>query len=365
MTPRHDADELLSSLTEREREILALIGRGHSMPEIARMLDRSVRTVQAHRYSLGRKLEARSSLSLARLAIELGLAPIGEAQVEVAENGDVAARVQQVLLAIEAGIGTATERAFLDRLVVEVARALRVPCAILAEVKQAQARVLAGWHKSKALASEADSDGACPFAAGPPDGVKRVERGLAEAYPECSFVREAGFESYLGVSRTAADGAARTTLAIMNDGPLEDDAGPEVVLRLFVGRASAELERWRARRGLRLSEARYRGVAERCTDPICRFGPTLRLTFANPAMAELLHTPHERLVGQSLLPFIALPDQPVLRRLLQRLGPHERSVSATLSLTHAPEARRHWHLQAIICSDGEIIEYQAIAPVEK
>ncbi|MFG0253449.1 MAG: response regulator transcription factor, partial [Phycisphaerales bacterium JB038] len=114
MTPSRDADQLLRSLTEREREILTFIGQGHSMPEIARMLGRSVRTIQAHRYSLGRKLEAKSSLSLARLAIELGLAPITPAG-----DGEAAAscRAQEALEVIEAGSIAMNDEKSLDRLV--------------------------------------------------------------------------------------------------------------------------------------------------------------------------------------------------------------------------------------------------------
>lgn len=63
----------LSSLTERELEVLDLIGRGLSTAEIARHLHRSVKTVEWHRVSLGEKLGATNRVGLARIALNAGL----------------------------------------------------------------------------------------------------------------------------------------------------------------------------------------------------------------------------------------------------------------------------------------------------
>lgn len=63
----------LSVLTTREMEILKLIGLGLSSAEIARRLDRSVKTVEWHRVSLGDKLGVTNRVELARIAIGAGL----------------------------------------------------------------------------------------------------------------------------------------------------------------------------------------------------------------------------------------------------------------------------------------------------
>jgi DNA-binding NarL/FixJ family response regulator len=57
-------------LTPRESEILALLGRGASSKQIARELDLSVRTVEAHRQSIKRKLELDGQAELIRYAVE-------------------------------------------------------------------------------------------------------------------------------------------------------------------------------------------------------------------------------------------------------------------------------------------------------
>lgn len=57
-------------LTPRESEILALLGQGASSKQIARALDLSVRTVEAHRQSIKRKLELDGQAELIRYAVE-------------------------------------------------------------------------------------------------------------------------------------------------------------------------------------------------------------------------------------------------------------------------------------------------------
>ena len=59
----------LEQLTDREFEILHLIGRGKSSHEIARELHLSVKTVDTHRSHLKDKLKLRSSLQLTRYAV--------------------------------------------------------------------------------------------------------------------------------------------------------------------------------------------------------------------------------------------------------------------------------------------------------
>ena len=70
----------LKGLTPREREILALIGEGYSLPEIAQQLHRSVKTIETHRLTLGKKLNANNRVELARIAISTGLVKLNVQQ---------------------------------------------------------------------------------------------------------------------------------------------------------------------------------------------------------------------------------------------------------------------------------------------
>ncbi|AVX21149.1 two component transcriptional regulator, LuxR family [Carboxydocella sporoproducens DSM 16521] len=62
-------------LTEREREVLALIARGYTNKEIADQLFISVKTVEVYKAKLKEKLRAKGRSELVRAARELGISP--------------------------------------------------------------------------------------------------------------------------------------------------------------------------------------------------------------------------------------------------------------------------------------------------
>jgi len=68
-TEERRPDSPLSSLTDREIEVLRLIGRGVKTGDIARQLNRSVHTVEAHRANIKRKLGIRTANELVIAAV--------------------------------------------------------------------------------------------------------------------------------------------------------------------------------------------------------------------------------------------------------------------------------------------------------
>lgn len=60
-------------LSNREREVLQAVAEGFSTKQIAEMLEVSVKTIEAHRANLMKKLDARSAVELTRCAFELGI----------------------------------------------------------------------------------------------------------------------------------------------------------------------------------------------------------------------------------------------------------------------------------------------------
>lgn len=68
-----DTSNGLGKLSRREREVLQLIGEGHSNPEIAGILEVGVRTVETHREHIIAKLNIHSVAGLTRFAIRNGL----------------------------------------------------------------------------------------------------------------------------------------------------------------------------------------------------------------------------------------------------------------------------------------------------
>lgn len=65
----HASDEPLRRLTERELEVFQLIAQGFTSAQIAKRINRSVKSVEAYRTAIRAKLGAKSTLDLARLAL--------------------------------------------------------------------------------------------------------------------------------------------------------------------------------------------------------------------------------------------------------------------------------------------------------
>lgn len=71
--PRDEKTEALQNLTDREREVLVLIGEGLRNQDIAERLGISPKTVSRHRENILRKLNLETRADLIRYALETGL----------------------------------------------------------------------------------------------------------------------------------------------------------------------------------------------------------------------------------------------------------------------------------------------------
>src|SRR5258708_40369083 len=68
-----------AKLSDREREVLALIAEGRSNKEVASRLGIGVRTIETHRERIMRKLDIHSIAGLTRFAIANGLVSLDQA----------------------------------------------------------------------------------------------------------------------------------------------------------------------------------------------------------------------------------------------------------------------------------------------
>ncbi|MBI2955419.1 MAG: response regulator transcription factor [Chloroflexi bacterium] len=74
--PEDSAEADYEGLSDREREVLKLVGEGHTNQEIADVLCISINTVLTHRSSLMKKLGAHNRAELIKYAIRVGLVEI-------------------------------------------------------------------------------------------------------------------------------------------------------------------------------------------------------------------------------------------------------------------------------------------------
>ncbi|MFG0241942.1 MAG: LuxR C-terminal-related transcriptional regulator [Phycisphaerales bacterium JB054] len=70
----------LASLSEKELFVLRGIATGFSSAQIAEAMQRSIKTVERHRVSLGSKLHVRTRVELANIAWLWGIEPLGACQ---------------------------------------------------------------------------------------------------------------------------------------------------------------------------------------------------------------------------------------------------------------------------------------------
>ena len=67
------AEDTLSRLTGREREVLQLISEGKTNKEIARILSLSINTVESHRKHVMEKLDLHNTAEIVRFAVRKGI----------------------------------------------------------------------------------------------------------------------------------------------------------------------------------------------------------------------------------------------------------------------------------------------------
>ncbi len=68
VTGHSEPEQTINSLTPSEFEVLNLIGSGHSSQEIATLLNRSIKTIETHRFNIRAKLNLKDSAELIRYA---------------------------------------------------------------------------------------------------------------------------------------------------------------------------------------------------------------------------------------------------------------------------------------------------------
>lgn len=71
-----EPEQLINTLTLSEFEVFHLIGTGHSSQDIAKLLNRSVKTIETHRFNIRTKLNLKDGADLIRYATQWNLAEL-------------------------------------------------------------------------------------------------------------------------------------------------------------------------------------------------------------------------------------------------------------------------------------------------
>lgn len=243
----------LSNLTPREREILALIGEGYSLPEIAQRLHRSVKTIETHRLTLGKKLSATNRVELARIAISTGLVKLNvqhEHQAQTKRNGligDGDDALLAHLAQLDQAIGPATGAEYLRQLACALPAQLGVDYAGISESVeidgQMYARVLTVSDKGLMADTMLCSFQDTPCYEAFKGGEYLRLHGVIDAYPNVMEFRKLNADSYLGVRLDGPTGLPIGIVWVMHTRAIENPKLVSRVLKFCANRCAGELSR--------------------------------------------------------------------------------------------------------------------------
>lgn len=190
----------LSSLSTRERDVLALLGQGLSRAEIARRLYRSPKTIDNHCTRIYDKLGVHTQAQLVRLLHEQGL--VGELTGEGGGVGTpVDARIWRAHEAIERELGQASAEDYFDVVTRALCDALDLEMAGISELDEESREFVV-------LAAHVDGQPAgqmfCPVEVSPctlamKDGSVACIGDVLEQYPDDEPLVRHEARSYIGV----------------------------------------------------------------------------------------------------------------------------------------------------------------------
>jgi len=250
---------VLEVLTPRELEVLALIAEGSSLAEIAQKLNRSHKTIESHRLALGRKLQASNRVALARIAIASGLVTVTESE---AERVDASTHSASGESSGAPGGLKQTGDALIRQAVADVAgptllqrfcnAASRLPGISIAAICTPEPDRPEGQDLYCRLILAAAVEGEVGDvmryrAAGTPcetileEGSCQYKAGVAQAYPEDTFLGSMSIESYIGGQLLDEDGRMAGAFALMGHQPVEDVEPYWDVVQPYLTRLAAEL----------------------------------------------------------------------------------------------------------------------------
>ncbi|MFI4860019.1 MAG: LuxR C-terminal-related transcriptional regulator [Phycisphaerales bacterium JB063] len=332
--------DTLESLTPREREVLTLVAQGLSLPEIAQKLHRSLKTIETHRLSLGRKLDASNRVELTRIAIASGLAPI---EVSIAESQAESAKISSARRELEGRsltlrhfqqindeVFSATGPSFLRRLVLSLTRVLGVRsatiCALSYEGGEQVLQTLALCNQGVMLDPEKYFARFTPCEDVLLSGRACFVGGLAKKFPQDTYLDELGDQSYIGVRLEDQQGNAIGLMSVLDDQQIANPDHIDTILSMFAPRAAAELtqlaisDRVRElsedleseveKRTQELGQANsiFHSLVSRSADGFCGVDDEGLIMFINASLAETLERNAGDLMGKVNVIDLVYPD---------------------------------------------------------
>jgi PAS domain S-box-containing protein len=230
---------------------------------------------------------------------------------------DVTARKRRegALHAVLEGTSAVTSDLFFRSLVRTLCAALGVRAAFVFRVlNPRRVQAMAGWIDSD-FAPEQEYD----LAGTPCEGVMAGQmvvhpRGIRSLYPSNPELAALRAESYVGVPILDPGGEVAGHLSVIDDEELEDPEFTTSLLRLFAGRAGAEMVRMRAEAALRESEERWRSLVANVPSIVLTVDRDWRIQSINRIVPGLSA---DEIIGTHVNEYVAPEGRDTVKRALE------------------------------------------------
>jgi PAS domain S-box-containing protein len=352
-------DDRIATLTPREREVLGYIGQGLTLAEIADKLFRSLKTIETHRLSLGRKLGANNRVQLAKIAISAGMATLdpgggpGTAQaVRVASSraptpeAESPAAGWSVLQQVHEDVGGVTGGRYLRELACSLTERLKVRSCVISQLMEDDhtVRVLVLCDRGDLIDDLVAPRDQCICDVTLSRGFYFCPGEVSDQHPGDPILDRLDATAYMGVALNNED-RQLGVLAILNASPIDLSLQPDRVLQLLAPRLGSELDRIRmverlhefnqtledkaSQRAQQLAECNqlHRTLVETMTDGICLVDRDGRITLVNQQFAQMAGMTQQQLLGRDVHELMLEEDAQRYRAMQpQREKPAPRAV---------------------------------------
>ncbi|MHC5759310.1 PAS domain S-box protein [Nostoc sp.] len=154
-------------------------------------------------------------------------------------------------------------------------------------------------------------------------------QGVQATFPEDVDLVRMNAESFFGVPLTCSSGEIIGHLAVIDVKPMKPDPGRELIVKIFAGRAGAELERLQAEAALQQSELKFRTIVEKVNDVLFVINADGVFNYISPNILNTTGFAPSEMEGNSLAFFTHPDDVPKCLEVAQTILATGEGISGT------------------------------------
>ncbi|NEQ29736.1 MAG: PAS domain S-box protein, partial [Leptolyngbya sp. SIO4C5] len=290
--------------TKFEQQIATVVATGHS-----KTYQKRLATVQGMR------------------DFEYILSPVyiesGEVEAVVVNARDItdSKRSEHILKNLASGTAAVIGEDFFPALVHYLAQLLDVRYAIVTELNEdsPHLEVIAAFAAADAVVPQTWEIANSPCQLALQTGSYHCPRWLRRQFPDDSSLSQSEADSYYGIALTDSQGETIGLLCVLDDKPFPYSERIEQILRIFAGRAGAELERQQTSEALQHSEARFRRIFEANPLGIVLADLSGHFLMVNPKLCQWLGYAAEELKHHTFADLTYAADRELHRQPTQEL----------------------------------------------